>query len=184
MKEYKVRTIFNNHNLWDDYKDYAVKTLKENGIENPTEDQIWNEIVFQNDQDWEDKKNELERFFDGKTSIIMGENERWDGKRKAGTIFTEFMEMYHQAMRNCYYVHIYDINGHLYFECSHHDGTNLYEIKILTDKGIQYLENWEYGSSSDKRNEEYVHEHIFKRYSKIPHFAHNVYGCPKVEYKK
>lgn len=184
MREYKTRTIFNNYNLWDDYKEDTVEILKENGIENPTENQIWDEIMFQNDEYWEDAKQDLRKYFDGKTCILMGENERWNGKRKAGTIFTDFMEMYYEAMRNCEYVHIYDINGHLYFECSHHDGTNFYEIKILTDEGIKYLENWEYGPSSDKRSEQYVHEQIFKKYSKLPHFAHNVYGCPKVEYEK
>lgn len=184
MREYKVRTVFNNYNLWDDYKEDAVEILKENGIENPTEDQIWDEIMFQSNSNWEDEKHELRKFFDDKTCILMGENERWNGKRKAGTIFTDFMEMYYKAMKDCDYVHIYDINGHLYFKCSHHDGTNFYEIKILTDRGIEYLENWDYGPSSDKRSEQYVHEHIFKRYSKLPHFAHNIYGCPKVEYKK
>lgn len=49
MREYKVRTVFNNYNLWDDYKEDAVEILKENGIENPTEDQIWDEIIFQSD---------------------------------------------------------------------------------------------------------------------------------------
>ena len=36
----------------------------------------------------------------------------------------------------------------------------------------------------DKRTEEYVHDKVMERYSILPHFAHTVYGCPKVEYKK
>ena len=63
MREYKVRTVFNNYNLWDDYKEDAVEILKENGIENPTEDQIWDEIIFQSDGNWEGAKWELREIF-------------------------------------------------------------------------------------------------------------------------
>lgn len=139
MREYKVRTVFNNYNLWDDYKEDAVEILKENGIENPTEDQIWDEIIFQSDGNWEGAKWELRKFFDDKTCILMGENERWNGKRKAGTIFTDFMEMYYKAMKDCDYVHIYDINGHLYFKCSHTEGKH-YMKESRMDKVIKQLD--------------------------------------------
>ena len=66
--------------------------------------------------------------------------------------------------------------------CSHHDGTNFYEIKILTDRGIEYL-NGTMGRASDKRSEQYVHEHIFKRYSKLPHFGVMLMAAPRLNMK-
>lgn len=93
------------------------------------------------------------------------------------------MDMYREAMTDCDYVHLYDENGHFYMQCSHHDGTNYYEIKKLTDKGIEYLKNWE-ENWNDRRSERYVHNQIMKRYSILPNFSHRVYGCPKVQWKK
>lgn len=129
MREYKTRTIFNNYNLWDDYKEDAVEILKENGIENPTEDQIWDEIIFQSDGNWEGAKWELRKYFDGKTCILMGENEIWNGKRKAGTIFTDFMEMYYKAMKDCDYVYISMILMDIY-TLSVHIMTELTSMKL------------------------------------------------------
>ena len=63
-------------------------------------------------------------------------------------------------------------------------GSDLYVyVTPLTTKGIEYLENWE-ENWDDKRSERYVHDQIMKKYSILPHFAHKVYGCPKVQWKK
>ena len=78
----------------------------------------------------------------------------------------------------------YLINGHFFLQCSHHDGTNLYEIKKVTEKGISYYENW--GSSifsSDQRTEQEILTRIMNRYSTLPHYVHIMYGCPKVEFE-
>lgn len=93
------------------------------------------------------------------------------------------MEMLSETTEDCDYIRIYDENGHLFLKCSHHDGTNLYEIKKVTKRGIDYIDKWE-SNWSDNRSEEYIHDQIMKRYSVLPHFMHTVYGCPKIEYKK
>lgn len=66
-------------------------------------------------------------------------------------------------------------------KCSHHDGTNCYEIKKVTQAGIDY-----YKARDDEcwRNE-IIHERTFatNRLTGLPHFAHTVYGCKKVEYE-
>ena len=183
MRKPQRRTIYNNYNLWEDYEEDAREMLEERGNSNLSENDIWDEINFIDEVNWENEKENLEDFFSEGTWILRGCVGRWDGNYQAGTIFTDFMEMFYKATRDCDYVHIYDENGHLYLRCSHHDGTNLYEIKKLTDKGIEYLENWEY-NWDDKRNERYVHDQIMKRYSVLPQFMHKVYGCPKVEYEK
>ena len=186
MREPVTRTIYNNYCLWETYPDeYIKEVLIEDGYteEEITDDMIWNTRYSYDEYDWEDAKITLTDFFDGETWILRGTNGLWYGRVEAGTIFTDFMEIFYKATKDCDYINIYDENGHFYLECSHHDGTNCYEIKKVTDKGIAYLENWE-NNWNDKRTEQYIHDKIMEKYSVLPNFAHKVYGCPKVEYKK
>lgn len=185
MREPVVRTIYDNYNLWNDsnVKEAKEVLLERDGNENPSDNDIWDELNDEDNINWKEEKYELLKFFDdGSTWILRGTNGRWDGSHEAGTIFTDFMEMFNKAMKDCDYVKLYDENGHFYFQCSHHDGTNCYEIKKLIENGIKYLENWEY-DWNDKRSERYIHDQIMKRYSVLPHFAHKVYGCPKVQWE-
>ena len=73
------------------------------------------------------------------------------------------------------------MNGHLYIHCSHHDGSCEYEIKKLTDNGINYFDNWEY-NWNDKRTEGYIGRKLVEKYSVLPRFAERIYGCKKLEY--
>ena len=186
MKEAKTRTIYNNYDLYEDYAESAKESLIDNGTEaeDITENNLWEEIYFLDSINWEDEKEQLENFFnDGNTWILQGFTGRWDGTYKGGYIFTDFMEMFYKATKDCDYIHIYDENGHFYIQCSHHDGTNLYEVKKVTQNGTYYLERWE-DNWEDKRTEEYIHDQIMKKYSVLPHYMHNVYGCRKTEYKE
>ena len=183
MREAQRRTIYNNYDLWEDYEEFAREILEEYD-EEPSENAIWNVINDQDSANWQDEEERLKEFFDdGSTWILQGYSGRWNGTHKGGYIFTDFMDMFRKATTDCDYVHLYDENGHFYLKCSHHDGTNLYEIKKVTEKGINYIDRWE-NDWNDKRTEEYIHDRVMERYSTLPHFAHAVYGCPKVEYKK
>lgn len=178
----KERVIFDNYSLWE-LEEAAKENLLENGIDDPTEDDIWDEVYEQLNMYWDDVKCDLKEFInDGSSWIIMGHCGLWYGNRAAGTIFNDFEQMFVTMTQHCDYWKIYDVNGHLHLECSHHDGTNHFEIKRITDKGVAYLKNWE-ANWSDKRSEQYVHEKIMSRYSVLPRFAEKVYGCKRVEYE-
>lgn len=182
MKNGKERIIYDNYNLWDDYNEFAKETLASNGIENPSENDIWEEINFQDSIYWEDCKETLRDFFDGDSKwLLQGHVELWHGTYGGGFVFTSFDQMWHKTTVDCEFFKLYDVNGHFYLKCSHHDGTNLYEIRKLTEKGIAYYERWE-DSHYDKRSEKDVHNMLNKRYSTLPHFASKIYGCPRVEY--
>ena len=181
-KEAKKRTIYNNYDLQGEYEENARECCVENGIKNPTENDIWDKIYLFDEDAWEIEKENLKDFFSKGMWILRGTEGRWNGTFEAGTVFTDFMDMFSKAVKDCNYVHIYDENGHLYLQCSHHDGINNFEIKKITDKGVMYLENWE-ENLNDKRTEQQIHDKIMKRYSTLPHFAHIVYGCPKIEYE-
>lgn len=181
----KERPIYNNYDLSENYPDKElIEQLIENGEEreNITEEMLWNERYFYDEIAWEEQKAQLKEFFSKGKWIAFGTVGRWNGLYNAGTIFDDFEKFFYRATEDCNYWKFYDENGHLYLTCSHHDGTCHYEIKELTDKGIQYLENWE-DNWNDKRTDKYVHTQIINKYSRLPRFAEKVYGCKRTEYQ-
>ena len=184
----KQRTLYSNYDLTETFPDAEIKSIlidleRYTTEEEITDSAIWEERYIQDEIDWEYVRNELISFFKykGNKWMIFGEVGRWDGVHKAGTLFETFEEFFYDATKDCDYIHFYDENGHLYLTCSHHDGTCHFEIKELTDKGIEYLNNWE-DNWNDKRTKQYVHTQLFNRYSRLPRFAERMWGASKVEY--
>ena len=180
MKLAKERVIFDNYNPWETFPD---KELREMAIECgwvEDEEEITDTILEQwRDEEmeewWNTEKEGLLDYFRSETVGFFGEVGLWHGVYKAGKI-GDFYNLFCKAIEDCWYWRFYDVNGHLYLTCSHHDGTNCFEIKVVTKQGRQYLDNWLY-NWNDKRTEQYVHNQIFNRYSKLPRFAQKVYGC-------
>lgn len=179
----KERVIYNNYDLYKDF-DNCKQNMIENGCDDPTDNEVWEQLYFEDQLAWDAEKEMLDDFFKNVNYIgFFGEIGRWNGVYKGGKIDTNFWKLFDDAITDCDYIKIYDENGHLYLDCSHHDGTCHFEIKIITEKGYNYLQNWEY-NWDDKRTQEYVHNQIYKRYSRLPHYANKVFGCPKREYEK
>lgn len=184
----KERIIYDNYDLYEKYTDKVIMDVAREcewieEDEEPSDNQIdeWRYELDEGDHDI--AIEQLKEFFVGKTVGFFGEVGLWHGTYKAGKI-GDFENLYYKAIGDCDYIKIYDENGHLYLTCSHHDGTNCFEIKVVTDKGKDYLENWEYDYYiNDKRTEKYIHNQIYKRYSKLPRFAEEVYGCKAREYE-
>lgn len=180
----KERIIYNNYDLWDDYEEEARNFLQE---EYPdieiTENDIWDEINFQDQICWDDTYDELTRFFSKYEHImLMGSLGLWTGRHAAGDIFDSFQDAFYKATKDCDYIKIWDENGHLYLQCSHHDGTNLFEIKIINDKGFEFIENWSY-NWDDKRQKKDIHNIVWNSnfLSKLPHYVYTTYGYRKYE---
>ena len=182
MKIAKERIIFDNYDIISD--EDVKEIILENGYE---EDEITDSLISSyryslEEDDWYNAKCELTDFFNDKTVGFFGNVGRWDGVYKAGRT-GEFWDLYYKATEDCDYIKIYDENGHLYLTCSHHDGTCHFEIKIITDKGNDYLNRWSW-DLDDKRSLQHCHTQIFNRYSLLPRFAEKVYGCPAREYEQ
>lgn len=160
-------------------KRYLLEDREEEDI---TEEAIWDMVYFEDETNWTEELERLIDFFNDSIWILVGRVGKWNGTFDAGYVFTDFKKMFYKANKDCVYWKFWDENGHLYYKCTHHDGTNCFEIKKLTDKGEEYLDNWAYGT--DNRTEQYVHNQIMKRYSVLPRFVETVYGCARVEYEK
>ena len=147
--------------------------------EDIADDDVWKEIAFMEELGWEDESSMLQDFFDNGEWILQGTFGLWWGSPRGGFTFDSFEEMA-KAWNECDYIRLYDENGHFYIDAAHHDGTNQYEVKRLTDKGIDYLSNHQYDREED------IHDILFNSnfYSSLPHYAHNVFGCKEREYER
>lgn len=184
----RKNTIFDNYDVTAAYN-YARDELWEmrdergndwESIDDIPEREIWDEVSFMEEIYWEDARAEMKEFFDGKTLLITGTFGSWRGALPCGKVIT-YDDLW-LAWKDCDYVEIYDEDGHFYIRSSHHDGTNHYEVKVLTEKGAEMWDNWEnyYGNSKwDGLSEREVHTKLWENshYTHIPHFARDVYGC-------
>lgn len=181
----KERIIYNNYDLWDDYPDEEIDTIARECEWVDEDEEITDEMrtewrYRQTEWDWECVQDYLEEFFKGKTVVFFGEVGLWHGTYKVGDI-GDFWTLYYKAIQDCEYIKLWDENGHMYLTCSHHDGTNHFEIKVLNDDAEDYYDRWSYGN--DNRKEYEVITQIYKRYSKIPRFMEKEYGCKAREYE-
>lgn len=88
----------------------------------------------------------IERYLKSHNLIVVGSIGRWDGTFSGGNVietFNDFSRLY----ADCYYIELADVNEYgrcIKMTCSHHDGTNTFYIKELTDKGYEYYKECEY----------------------------------------
>lgn len=185
----KKRILYSNYDISDLYDDAAQYLLDEHGeewgwrtVKDIPENKIRDEAYYMEEMYWDDFKVELSRFIrTNGTFLLMGDIGLWYGTRRGGFMFNTFEEL-SKAWTDCDYIEFYDKNGHLYLECSHHDGTNCFEIKKVTEAGIKFYETRDEMCWRD----EIIHQRMFaaNRLTALPHYAHTIYGCRKVEFEK
>lgn len=175
--------IFSNYYDSDREKATREFLLEERGEDNGWESiddipdsEVWEEMNFSEEIEWEDAKSELKNFFEDKEILVIGTVGRWNGTYSAGKVIS-YNEL-HKCWSDCDYVEIYDEDGHMHINASHHDGNNHFEVKILTEKGRDYYSRWN-ENWNDSRSEQEIHTKLAEnsKYTHIPHFAREVYGC-------
>lgn len=178
-KQPKERIIYDNYDVSAMYDEARAFLLEDHTEEEITDSMVWDEVYFQDSINWDDEHAQLKEFFTGHGYfLLMGSVGRWNGRYEAGYVFDDFDDMFYKAIKDCDYWKIWDENGHFYLKCSHHDGTNFFEIKRITYKAVDFLENWE-----NDKDEAEKHNIIWNSnfLSSLPHYAHTVFGYPKRE---
>ena len=141
----KERIIYDNYDVCTMFDDARAFLLEDHEEDEITDSMVWEEVSFQDSLNWQDENERLTDFFTGHGFfLIRGFVGRWNGNFAAGAVFDNWKSMFYDATKDCDYVKIWDENGHFYLKCSHHDGTNLYEIKRLSAAGYSFIDNWEY----------------------------------------
>lgn len=170
-------TLYSNYYGWiseDEIKQYLWDCEYIDHLDEATDDMIYNEMYELERMYWDDISYELKHFFDkGNAWLLTGSIGRWDGNYRGGYIFNTFEE-FCECLKDCDYIEITDNKGHLEVKCSHHDGTNFYEVKRVSDFGCEY-----FGTHSWELSLEEVFTKMWNNnfMTSLPHFARDVYGC-------
>ena len=188
MKKNRERVIYDNYDIWENFHEDAKEALmdEEPGKE-PSDNEIWDLCYQYDDTYYEYEKDMLDNFFNnGSTWLLVGKCGSWDGTFAGGFAFKTYSEMISKVAKDCDYIKLWDENGLFCGKCSHHDGTNTFEIKKLTKAGERLLDNWSYAYNNKRYNysEEELHKKLWNNYSILPNFAHETYGCKKKEYEE
>lgn len=111
-----------------------------------------------------------EKKYGAKTYVILAELGLWYGYAEGGKIIKGLWN----AISECFedYNHIYEYRRRLCVDAIHHDGTNHFQIKELTPKGMEYVENHPYMSDRE------LHQRLFKdsHYSNEVKLFKTIYG--------
>ena len=175
MAREEKRYYIYNSDIFSVDEEEARESLIQCGNENPSQEEVWDDIRENLSFEWDDCVEPYlkKRFATGKF-LLVGSAGRWNGTFAAGKVLDGFDEVEQAwAHRDYMDIEMYDLckGGHYEFHVlgKHHDGTDHWVIKELTDKGIQYYENWNY-NYGDKRTEEEVHQILWNN----SHYTKNI----------
>lgn len=131
---------------------------------------IFREIETTDDIAWQDIKLELEILFKNNYFLLTGTCGTWHGDIQGGKFINTVNELL-SIIQHLDDFKIIDRNGHLIIEGSHHDGTDIYELKRLTQKGYELANN------NCFANDRKLHSTIMKNnlFSALPRFAQKVF---------
>jgi hypothetical protein len=175
-KQVKEHVLYDNYD--NDFEAAKADYEANNYDEVPGDIEYTQDMFWENEQmNWDDFKGELNTFMEKNKNgwITLGTVGTWQGPKAGGAVVFD-VEKLSKIWNGCDYVKVIDKGGHLHFECSHHDGTNYYELKRLSEKGYNYWDKMYNDLFVDPRE---VHATIFKSnfLSGLPHFAKIVWGC-------
>lgn len=170
--------LFDNYDI-DKYEEMARESMEYSGLgpEEITDSQLYDWAEDLEQEDFTTTVSDLKSFFDGKTVMFTGAIGRWCGT-SFGFDVGDFDDLFSQYTKDCEYFEIYDDNGALYIRCSHHDGTNLFQVLTLTNKGIRTFGDWQYYAGKYANcSDGDIHKILLNRkLSHIPKVAKKVYG--------
>lgn len=147
----KVKNIV----LFDNYNGYDFENMKkslaefnERDIESISDDEVWDAISDEESEDYDNTKWVLKSIFgDNEKVIVRGTCGTWQGNRDAINIFDNIEKALNACTKDCDYIKIEVEGRKVKVKSSHHDGTNNFEIKKVTDKGKRLYDNWNYQDS-------------------------------------
>lgn len=164
IKTKKVNEIWNSSTYnWD--REEMKQDYEEIYGETPNEEELDRFIEDTNDVYFDDERSNVESYENQhglKTYVILADLGLWYGHAAGGKIIKGLWN----AISKCFedYNHIYEYKRRLCVDAIHHDGTNHFQIKELTPKGLEYIENHPYMSDRE------LHERLFKD----SHYSHEV----------
>ena len=135
-------------------------------VEEVPDDMIYAEMKHQDECDYQYFKDKFTQLLRAGYCLLYGTCGRWNGPARGGEFISSFDDL-RSAIQHLDYLKIIDCNGHLHIEGYHHDGSDSYEIKLLTAKGYEYADSNHFAHSR-KLHESIMNCNLF---SKLPRLA-------------
>lgn len=144
------------------YEETPSEEILQRYIQDVNQDYLWDE---KSNVEFYEKENGQKQY------IVLADLGLWNGRFDGGKIITGLWN----AISKCFedYNEIYEEGGRLKVTAHHHDGTNYFQIKELTERGKGYAERngWD---MSDRE----LHQKLFNdsHYSRNVKLFKEVYG--------
>lgn len=171
-----MRVFYDNYNtqpLEDEIRAYLFDEYCESRgweTENDVpEELVWDYVEGDLDAQHDDLVQLLSKMFDQHTYIIVGTCGRWDGRYRRGRIITRYADL-SRMLDHLDYLRIYeDDNGDLHIDGEHHDGSDDYHIRRLTQQGDELLQE------NNFETERELHYELFENYSQPVWLSEEMY---------
>lgn len=144
---------------FDEIKEWLISIREETKEPEPVSDQdVWDEISLRDSDAWDMVKKDLTEHCTNQRSylLVRGTAGTWRGNLPGGKVVNTFDDVLNGMSSDCDIEIQQDSTGELTIIGRHHDGTNHYNVRFLTKKGIEWYERHEW--SSDREIVEHLWE--------------------------
>ena len=149
MKKNKKVTLYSNEFDSERYEAARQFLLEESG-EEPTDNEIFEELCVEDDINWDVFEREYKEYFNTNNFVVRANLGRWCGRFESGRIMTSGWKDFLRVIQHYDYLEIVDNNGHLEIVGTHHDSRDYFEIRELTRKGDEYADGYHYDKSESE----------------------------------
>lgn len=181
-RKQKIRNIytsnpydFNENDVREEWMELAEINNWDIPEDGPSDTDLWELWNEKCNNDLDDLKAEIDAHKEEGSYLVIASLGLWDGRFPGGKIIEGSL---YNAIIECFedYNRIYMEGKQLKVDAIHHDGTNHFIIKKLTDRGIEFYNNHYY--DYDDRT---MHQKLFKdaHYTHSVDFFARIYGWVK-----
>lgn len=160
---------------WDPMEKAEIaQDYEESYGEKPTDEELDDYIYRVQSEDWDNiliEADYYEKEFGQKRYVILARIGTWRGTFDAGKVVTGMKEAISVCCDDCEYFTLTYKNNQFKIVGHHHDGTNTYIIRELTEKGEEYCERDSYRGTTFES---------CKRMFKDSHLTHMASIFPKI----
>lgn len=174
-----------------------IKTIENLGgiePERPVNESALEDWIADNRQeDWSNELDMLKGTLGDSELLVFGSIGRWNGVHSGWDVKSSLDEILRETMKDCADFEIWDENGHLYVQGAHHDGINTVEVRMLTEQGYKFYDEYWMGDGDAPSEDVYrkgqaklldtllnTHDEF---YAALPRHAEKCFGCPAEEYE-
>ena len=132
---------------------------------------VYREMAESRQREWDDFKADMEYVLKTDTFLLTGTCGRWDGPAEGGKFILKFEDLA-DCIRHLDRIKVYDENGHFFISGYHHDGSDHYELRRLTNKGFEFADK-NYFAHDRALHTTIMTNNLF---SGLPRLAERLYG--------